>query len=209
VLLTIAALLIGAALGFATGGRLRHAARRRIAWWGLIVTGLGLEVVADRWLAGPFGYLAMVAGPLCLLLWAARNARLAGMGVVALGVLANLLVLGVDGGMPVRPAALTKAGIVAPTARVLSVSGHRHHVETASDHLRFLDDWIPLPPAHDVVSLGDLLLAVGAANVVAHLLWYEPRYQRARRPRWLGADLGARLASGLERAADGVGTSGA
>jgi hypothetical protein len=202
-LLTVAALLIGLAVGLATGGRLRYATRRHIQWWWLIVAGFGLQVAADRWLSGVPGYLALIAGPLCLLVWAARNARLAGVGVVALGILANLAVLGVDRGMPVEPAALVRAGIAAPGVVIRSVGGHRHHLARRSDHLRFLDDRVALGWAHEVVSIGDLILAVGVADVVVHLLWYEPRYQRARpRPWRLGADRRSHLARGLEGGTD-------
>jgi Family of unknown function (DUF5317) len=184
VILTVAALVIGAAVGLATGGKLRYAARRRIHWWLLILVGFGLELAADRWLSGAVGYLALVAGPICLVIWAARNARVPGMGLVALGVLANLAVMSVDRGMPVERGALVSAGIAARGADVISVSGHRHHVVRPSDHLRFLDDRIPLAVAHEVVSVGDIILAVGMAVVVVQLLWYQARYQRVRHPRW-------------------------
>jgi hypothetical protein len=184
VLLTVAALLVGTAFGLATGGKLRYAARRRIHWWPLIAAGFGLEVAADRWLSGAPGYLALVAGPVCLLVWAARNAAVAGMGLVALGVAANLGVISVDRGMPVERSALVSAGIAPPRAVVISVSGHRHHVVRPGDHLRFLDDRIPLAVAHEVVSVGDLILAAGMAVVVVQLLWYQGRYQRVRHPRW-------------------------
>jgi hypothetical protein len=183
-LLTVAALLLGAAVGLATGGKLRYAARRHIRWWGLIVAGFALQLASDRWLSGFPGYLALIAGPICLLVWAARNTRLAGVWIAALGVLANLAVISVDRGMPVERGALVSAGIVATGTEVISVSGHRHHVVRSGDHLRFLDDRIPVSVAHEVVSVGDVILAVGVAVVVVQLLWYQARYQRVRRPRW-------------------------
>jgi hypothetical protein len=183
--LSVAALALGAAVGLATGGKLRYAASRRIRWWALIVAGFGLQVAADRWLRGFPGYLALIAGPACLLGWVARNARLAGVGLVAVGVLANLAVLGADRGMPVERSALVSAGIVGSHAEVVSVSGHRHHLARPGDHLRFLDDRIPIAPAHEVASAGDVVLCAGMAEVVAHLLWYQGRYERPRRRRRL------------------------
>lgn len=203
-LLTLAALVAGGLVGLATGGKFRYAAHRRIAWWGLLVVGFGLELAADRWLTGPVGYAAMIAGPLCLLAWAAGNARLAGVGLVALGVLTNAFVLGVDRGMPVERAALVRAGIVPSQAGVVSVAGHRHHLASASDHLRLLDDRISIAPTHEVVSIGDLILAVGTADLVVHLLWYQALYQRSRRPRWAPEGLGSRLARTAERGGPSV-----
>ncbi|MCL2393778.1 MAG: DUF5317 family protein [Acidimicrobiaceae bacterium] len=198
-LLTIVALVVGGVIGLATGGKLRHAASRRIAWWGLLVIGFGLELAADRVLTGSASYAAMIAGPVCLLLWAAGNARLTGVGLVALGVLLNGLVLTLDRGMPVERAALARAGVIATRAAPVSVGGHRHHVATAADRFRVLDDRIALGPSHQVVSAGDIVLAVGTANLVVHLLWYQPVYQRSRRPRWANEGLGSRLARAFGR----------
>jgi hypothetical protein len=203
-LLTLGALLIGGLVGLVTGGKFRHAAGRRIAWWGLLVVGFGLELAADRWLSGPLGYAAMIGGPLCLLAWAVRNPRLAGVGLVALGVLVNTFVLAVDRGMPVERGALVRAGIAPNTAAAVSIGGHRHHVATPSDHLRLLDDRIALGPTREVVSIGDVVLAVGIADVVAHLLWYQPQYQRSRRPRWAEAGPRSRLSRTVGRRGPGV-----
>lgn len=192
-LLTLVALAVGGLVGLATGGRFRYAARRRIAWWGLLVVGFGLELAADRWLTGTLGYAAMVAGPLCLLAWAAANARLAGVGLVALGVLANAVVLTVDRGMPVERAALARAAVIPSRSAPVALAGHRHHVATAADHLRLLDDRIALGRTRQVVSLGDVILAVGTADLVVHLLWYQPLYERSRRLRWATAGAGSRV----------------
>jgi len=194
VLLTIVALVVGGVIGLATGGKLRHAARRRISWWGLLVVGFGLELAADRLLTGTASYAATIAGPVCLLVWAAGNARLTGVGIVALGVVLNGLVLTLDRGMPVERTALARAGVIATVQAPVSVGGHRHHVATAADRLRPLDDRIAVGPTHQVVSVGDIVLAVGTASVVVHLLWYQPVYQRSRRPRWATEGLGSRLA---------------
>lgn len=192
-MLTLVALAVGGLVGLATGGKLRRAANRRIAWWGLIVVGFGLELAADRWLTGAVGYAAMIAGPICLLVWAARNARLSGVGLVALGVLLNASVLAVDRGMPVERSALVRAAVISSEASPVSAGGHRHHVATAADHLRLLDDRIALGPSHQVVSIGDVVLAVGTASLVAHLLWYQPVYRRPRRPRWAFERRGPRV----------------
>ena len=178
------ALLLGGFIGLVTGGKIRHAAGRRVRWWPLLVVGFGLALAADRLMSGPWGYAAMIVGPVILLVWAAGNARLTGVGLVALGVAVNALVLTVDRGMPVERTALVRAAVIPSRVAPVSLVGRRHHVATAADHLRLLDDRIALGPSRQVVSIGDVILAVGVADLVAHLLWYQPVYQRSRRPRW-------------------------
>jgi hypothetical protein len=168
--LTVVAVAAGLVLGLLAGGRPRHLASHRFRWWVLLVPGFGLQVAADRILHGPAAYLAMLLGPTCLLVVLARNALLVGVGVVAVGVAANLAVLAVDDGMPVQHRAMVEAGIVSPGAHLFTVAGHRHHLQGPTDHLVVLDDRIPIRPEHQVVSIGDLILAVGVADVVFHLL---------------------------------------
>jgi Family of unknown function (DUF5317) len=193
-LLSVVALLLGGFIGLVTGGKIRHAAGRRVRWWGLLVVGFGLALAADRLISGPWGYATMIVGPVILLVWAAGNARLTGVGLVALGIAVNALVLTVDRGMPVERTALVRSAVIPSQDAPVSLVGHRHHVATAADHLRLLDDRIALGPSRQVVSIGDVILAVGVANLVAHLLWYQPVYQRSRRPRWAAESLESRLA---------------
>jgi len=125
------------------------------------------------------GAVAVTAGGLVLLnVFAVANLHLTGMGVLAIGLAANLLVITVNGGMPVREKALVAAGL-ASSADVASVQldGARH-VESSSDYLMPLADIIPIPAFDAVVSFGDLIVAVALADVVAHLV----RRQRKREP---------------------------
>jgi hypothetical protein len=176
--LTVVAVATGLVVGLLAGGRLRHLATHRFRWWALLVPGFGLQVAADRLLHGPAAYVAMLLGPACLLMVVARNALLVGVGVVAVGVLANLAVLATDDGMPVQHQALVEAGIVSPGAQLFTVTGHRHHLQGPADDLVVLDDRIPIRSEHQVVSIGDLILAVGVADVVFHLL--RPGSRRRR-----------------------------
>jgi len=113
------------------------------------------------------------------LAFAAVNPNLIGMGVVAVGVAANALVIGVNGGMPVRARAVVAAGIAAPAEVPTLDYGYRHHQESNKDKLQVLDDRIPLPLFHEVVSFGDLILAVGVTTTVAHLFHPLPRHARS------------------------------
>ncbi|MHB1533736.1 MAG: DUF5317 family protein [Acidimicrobiales bacterium] len=189
--LPILALIAGGALGGIAGGRLRSLAGHRIRGWGLALGGIGLELVAGNRMLGPAGEAVLLGGYVCLLGFAAANAHLAGVGVLAAGLVANLAVITADGAMPVLPTAVVRAGIATP-ATVAGVDyGPRHHPQRRGDHLTFLDDRIPLAPLHQVVSFGDLVLAGGVADVAAHLMQPAPRHRRRSRshsvqrvPRW-------------------------
>lgn len=176
--LSAIALLAGIVVGLATGGRARHLASVRLRGWWMLVAGVALQVVADRYALGAWATATMVLGYLCLLGLAARNALLAGMGLVAMGVLANLTVVSLNGGMPVRQRAVLAAGIATPASLAQLEYGHRHHAERPGDHLSVLGDVVPIRPLHQVVSFGDLLLAVGVGNVTARALHSRGRHVR-------------------------------
>ena len=179
--LVVVALVAGAAVGLAVGGRPRHLDTHPVAWPWLLAAGVLLEVVAGRWHLPGGSAWATVAGGACLFGFALRNIVLTGMGIVAAGLLVNLAVIGLDRGMPVDPGAVVSAGITVPAALPGVRYGPTHHRQATGDHLLALDDRLPIPPAHVVVSLGDVILAAGIADVVAHLLQPRPRYApRAR-----------------------------
>jgi hypothetical protein len=176
---TALALITGAAIGLARGGRPRNVGCHRLRAWWLVVIGFALQVAADHVDAGSLGTVAVLVGAASLLAFAALNPQLVGIGVVAIGVAANALVIGIDDGMPVRPAAVVAAHIASRADEPLLGYGFRHHREGPSDRLRLLADNIPIPPFHQVVSFGDLILAFGVAATVAHLLMPGP--ERAAR----------------------------
>lgn len=164
------ALVTGAVIGLATGGRPRCIGRHHLRAWWLVVVGFGLQLAADRIDIAWLGTAAVLGGAAGLLIFAALNPHLVGIGVVAIGVSANALVIGVDNGMPVRTSAVVAAHLATPAEEPLLGYGHRHHRETSGDHLTPLADIIPIPEFREVVSVGDLILAVGVAATVTHLL---------------------------------------
>jgi hypothetical protein len=161
--LTVLALLVGGLIGLCTGGRPRYVSQHRVRAWWLLLVGVLLEFAAARLdLGSPgTGNALVVLGYLSLLAFAAFNRSLVGMGVVAVGLAANALVIGINGGMPVRPAAVAAARVD---------YGRLHHAEGPGDRLSWLGDVIPARRLHLVLSFGDLILAVGVADVVVHLL---------------------------------------
>jgi Family of unknown function (DUF5317) len=177
---TVGALLVGAVVGFLTGGRLRNVAGHRLVAGWLLVLGVILHTAAGRLDLGPVGIVSLLAGYGCLLAFAARNHTLVGIGIVALGLAANALVIAVNGGMPVRTSAVVAAHVTDRPGLATLNYGRLHHRERSGDRLRQLADIIPVPRAREVLSFSDLILAVGVADLVAHLL--HPRHRRRPRP---------------------------
>ncbi len=165
---TLLAIGIGIGLGLYWGGSVSNALEWVPPLWQALVGGLALTVVVDlvAW-SGPFMTFLSVLATGALLAFAVLNIRIGGMVLVAAGLGLNLFVTVINWGMPVSSSALTSAGIVtARQAEHLVLTGGR----TADGSLLgFLGDVIPLPWGQ-VVSIGDLLMLVGLALVVASVL---------------------------------------
>lgn len=177
-LLTGFAVLVGLAVGLALPARRHHRSRPHLRWPILLASGVVLQVVA----AGTSGWVS-TAGILLaygsLIAFALGNLQVPGTGVLAIGLGMNALVIGVNGSMPVHPQGLVAAGVVrSDEITRVSLQGHRR-LETGSDRLSFLDDRIPVPATAQVVSFGDLVLAIAAADIVANLA--------RRRRQWPGS----------------------
>ena len=161
------AIPIGILLGLAAGGSLANLSGFRVRWAGLAVAGLLIQLV----LFTRFGYsIVGGAGPVIYLVTTlvvfatvVRNIRLPGMPIVALGALSNLAAIAANGGsMPADPAALAIAG--------LEAEPHTNSVVLASPALQPLTDIFALPawlPLANVFSVGDVLIGVGLAIVLA------------------------------------------
>jgi hypothetical protein len=91
------------------------------------------------------------------------NRRLKGVPVVALGAALNVLaILANSGVMPASASALRIAGIA-------ERAGFDNSAAVAHAHLGFLGDVIPVPgpwPIGNVLSIGDLIICVGASIVL-------------------------------------------
>ena len=173
--LAIVAVVLGLAIGLATGGKVRRVGEIHLRWWGLALAGLGLQLIpvpsmdgsADRWIAAGLYALSYVV----LFVFVMMNARRPGFVLLGVGFALNALVIGINGGMPVSEHALRSlAGdrADAAVARLESQGGLRHHLATDDDLLRPIGDVIPIPgPVSGVFSIGDLLALVGATWVIA------------------------------------------
>lgn len=167
-ILTGVAVLIGLMIGVALPARRQRFARPKLRALPVLALGVVVQVIATG-IDGGQGLALVLAAYGALLAFAFSNIHVPGTGILALGLAMNALVIAVNGSMPVHPAALVDAGVItADEVGTVSLSGHRH-LEKRDDWLTFLDDRIPLPLGAQVISFGDLVLAVAAADVVAHI----------------------------------------
>lgn len=172
-LIALAAVLAGLLVGLLVPARHRHLAPPQLRGWPLLGAGLSIQVAAGFVGGAP---LVLVSYAL-LLAFAVRNLHFVGMPLVLLGLTLNCAVIAANGAMPVRPEALVAAGTVERAELASLDVGPKRRLEERGDRLTALADIVPLAPARTVVSFGDLVLYVGLADVVAHVV----RRQRRRR----------------------------
>lgn len=102
------------------------------------------------------------------------NVRFTGLALAGIGLLMNVAVIAGNGGMPVSRHAAATAGV--PISE--EEAGVKHEVLDDGSVLPFLSDAIPVPPFKTVLSLGDVLLALGLALFVYRAA-AEPKGRRA------------------------------
>jgi hypothetical protein len=173
VLLTLGSVVLGLGIGLALRPRSTRFARPKVRVAGILVAGVLGQFLASRLqgkTAVPIAFTALCA----LIAFGIANLHLTGMGVMTIGLCANLLVIMVNDGMPVQPRALVAAK-VASSAEVTQIElrGARH-LKRPGNQLEMLTDVFPM--RGQVVSLGDLIIAVATVDVIANLA----RRQRRR-----------------------------
>jgi hypothetical protein len=171
VTLLVVALVPGLLAGWAVGGRLSRLAdlelRAPVAIFGAVATQLGLGFL-------PSGVrpVFLVASFVLISVWLAANLgdrpaalRLA-IGLLAVGWALNLVVMLPNRGMPVSSVALDRIG--APSEVDVTDGSLYKHVHADRDTtLPWLGDVIPVAPLGVVVSVGDVVMALGGFLLLA------------------------------------------
>ncbi|HET6817730.1 MAG TPA: DUF5317 family protein [Mycobacteriales bacterium] len=170
--LTIVVLVGAVVVGYALNGTWAGLTTLRLRWRRLVVaavvaqTGgaaLGVLGVTDA----RHGYvLGLAASALCAAAFCALNLHVPGVPLVTLGLVANALVVTLNGAMPVSIVAALRAGV--PITDIAAGYDARHDIAGAGTQWRTLGDVIPLPlPLRpEVVSPGDVLVASGLGELV-------------------------------------------
>ena len=163
------------------GGRLRRLAELPLAPPWLVPYALAVQVAAallDGRAARPvvLGLLASSGALAAVFLW--LNRSLPGLSVVGVGAGLNALAVGLNAGrMPTSASALEQAGIAPGPARVVDDV----RVGALGDVLA-APSWLPLA---DVLSVGDVLVVLGAAWL-AHRSCGSVLGRRPELPSWVG-----------------------
>lgn len=149
----VSAIALGVVAGLAFGGDPKRLAAVRLVWAPLLFTAVALRLVAPVVPFAPLPlYLACLAG-LVAVAWA--NRRLSGVPLIGAGAALNLVVVALNGGMPVDLAAAAAVGSAGPHDPL-------HVVLGPDTRLGFLADVIPFGLVRNVYSIGDFLDAAGA-----------------------------------------------
>jgi hypothetical protein len=205
--LILIVLVVAVAIGLVARGSLRPFEDLTVHLWGLALLGLALQAVplpssASRTTVTTVlvaSYVLLIA---CLL----ANRRLPGVTVMLVGLTLNLVVVGLNGGMPVSGDAVRLAGGSPGDVPVAGTGAEKHHLMSDDDVLRPLGDVIPgPPPLGDVLSIGDLLLYGGLAYFVVMVMLGRSGENRRPPARYLQMYRGKHLPRGrrLPRTASG------
>jgi hypothetical protein len=176
-LLTIAAAALTVVVTRGSWSRLFHLPIRGSLFFvaGLMLQG-ALDVVdfaPDRIETAGYGLLMLSYA--LLLSFCLVNLPQRGMGVIALGIALNAVVIGLNQGMPTRAVGFDAQGNRIEKPIEQSV---KHRPAGDDDLLGFLGDEILLPsPLDALISVGDIVLAIG----ICELAYYGSRTRRRRR----------------------------
>ena len=170
--LILIVLVIAVVVGFAAHGTLRPFEHLRVHVWGVALAGLALQVVP---LPAPAGRglitLVLVTSYALLIGFVLVNRRLPAAPLMLLGLVLNLVVVGLNGGMPVSASAVRVAGGSVAQVPLAGATADKHHLMSDDDVLRPLADVIPSPPPlGDVLSVGDVFLYGGLACFVVMVM---------------------------------------
>ena len=170
-ILFIAVIALALLLGLLLGGSIRRFEDLHLRWWGLVIAGLGMQLLplpngrAGSDLAVRVAVLAVSYG--LLVVFGALNVRLPGMPLVLIGLVLNAAVILPNGGMPVSEEAIRRSGQQEMLQLLVEGGAAKHHLMTGDDVLTPLADVIAIPkPIGQIVSVGDLSVYAGIAWVV-------------------------------------------
>jgi hypothetical protein len=169
------------AISVLRGGRLVNLGDIELRAWWLLFLALGLQLgtrfLPDAPWSDWVGLTMVLISFALLMIMVLLNRSKPGMWLAGLGVLMNFVVIAANGGMPVLAGAAEVASGF--TIADPDLSGTFKHVElNESSRLTFFADVIPirLVGIGEVISLGDIFLALGLGVFLEHELRRPRRY---------------------------------
>lgn len=159
------------------GGSLDDLAATTFRWTPLLVAGLVLQVTFlywdPEWLGDAGGLAVVLASNVTVAVWLVVNRTLPGLLLAGAGMALNVIVIAANGAMPVLPSSAERAGVT----QSIDEGSIKHESLDDDTILPWLGDAIPVPPFKEVLSVGDVVLALGLCRVV------DARMTIAKRPR--------------------------
>lgn len=177
---TLTVVLLAVVVSYLRGGRLQRIADAHLQLPWLLFAGLGLQITVDvatgRGMLGDAsttGLTLLIVSQALVVGWLVLNRQLPGVGLVALGLALNAVVIAANGAMPVDPGAMRALGL-----GELQVPLGKHTLLTDRTRLPWLADIFPLPPLRSIISIGDVVLAAGMLPLTHALMTWRPEHER-------------------------------
>lgn len=165
----LTALVVAVAAGIVArlrGGSVDELAETTFRWTPLLLAGLVVQIGFIYWdppWLGEAGGLAVVLVSNAVVgAWLYANRVLPGLTLAAAGMALNVVVIAANGAMPVLERSAKAAGVT----RSLEDAGLKHEPLDEDTVLPWLGDAIPIRPFQEVLSVGDVVLALGLARLV-------------------------------------------
>jgi Family of unknown function (DUF5317) len=203
--------------GYLFGGRLARFTQLQVRWWPLAPIAFALQLAplpdGDGGIDLAIRILVFGASYAMLLAFAIKNARIAGVPIVVIGLVLNGLVVTLNGRMPVSQSALSSSGQSETLRELQDDHEEKHQLMTDDTLLSFLGDVLPIgSPINQVVSLGDAYVYAGVAWLIVAVMRgrtagldrppalerYRGRHRRRSAPRREAVPAAAATRSGSE-----------
>ena len=174
-------IFLALAIAVLRGGRLVNLGDIELRAWWLLFIALGLQLgtgfLPDRDWSEWAGLTMVLVSFGLLMILVLLNRSKPGMWIAGIGVLMNLVVIAANGGMPVLAGAAEVASGFTVSEPDLSGT-FKHVLLDESSRLTFFADVIPLRLVGigEVISLGDIFLALGLGVFLEHELRRPRRY---------------------------------
>jgi hypothetical protein len=174
-------IFLALAIAVLRGGRLFNLSDIELRAWWLLFIALGLQLgtgfLPDQEWSEWVGLTMVLVSFGLLMILVMLNRSKPGMWIAGIGVLMNFVVIAANGGMPVLAGAAEVASGFTVSEPDLSGT-FKHVLLDESSRLTFFADVIPLRLVGigEVISLGDIFLALGLGVFLEHELRRPRRY---------------------------------
>jgi hypothetical protein len=148
----VSGVAVGVAAAIAFGGHWRRLGDLNLRWWALLIVASALRLFT--FFEPKADLTVYLLGLVGIGLVAALNWRIPGAALIAIGTFSNVLVIFLNGGMPVDTVVVATAGAKIPDDSL-------HVVINPETRLPFLSDTVPVSLVRGVFSAGDLLIGFG------------------------------------------------